>query len=49
MTIESETFSECVKKVCSQFKLSQENLAYTFGVSFTKVNHGENGDGNGKS
>jgi len=38
MTIESETFSERVKKVRSQLNLSQEDLAHAIGVSFATVN-----------
>ena len=37
MTIESETFSERVKKVRSQLNLSQEDLAHAIGVSFATV------------
>ena len=43
MTIESETFSERVKKVRSQLNLSQEDLAHAIGVSFATVNRWENG------
>ena len=43
MTIESETFSEHVKKLRSQLNLSQEDLAHAIGVSFATVNRGENG------
>ena len=42
MTIESETFSERVKKVRSQLNLSQEDLAHAIGVSFATVNRWEN-------
>ena len=43
MPIESETFSERVKKVRSQLNLSQEDLAHAIGVSFGTVNRWENG------
>jgi DNA-binding transcriptional regulator YiaG len=43
MTIESESFSERVKKVRSQLNLSQEDLAHAIGVSFATVNRWENG------
>ena len=43
MTIESEPFSERVKKVRIQLNLSQEDLAHAIGVSFATVNRWENG------
>jgi DNA-binding transcriptional regulator YiaG len=43
MTIESEKFSERVKRVRSQLNLSQEDLAHDIGVSFATVNRWENG------
>lgn len=43
MTIESESFSERVKKVRSKLNLSQEDLAHAIGVSFATVNRWENG------
>ncbi|MDY6906449.1 MAG: helix-turn-helix transcriptional regulator [Thermodesulfobacteriota bacterium] len=43
MTIESEPFSERVKKVRNQLNLSQEDLAHAIGVSFATVNRWENG------
>lgn len=43
MTIESETFSERVKKVRSQLYMSQEDIAHAIGVSFATVNRWENG------
>ncbi|VEN72536.1 putative transcriptional regulator, XRE family [Candidatus Desulfarcum epimagneticum] len=43
MTIESEEFSERVKRTRSQLKLSQEDLAHSIGVSFATVNRWENG------
>ena len=43
MTIESDNFSERVKKVRSQLNLSQEDLAHAIGVSFATVNRWENG------
>lgn len=42
MSIESETFSERVKKVRRQLNLSQEDLAHAIGVSFATVNRWEN-------
>jgi DNA-binding transcriptional regulator YiaG len=43
MTIESEKFSERVKKVRSRLNLSQEDLAHSMGGSFATVNCWENG------
>jgi DNA-binding transcriptional regulator YiaG len=46
MTIESESFSERVKKVRSKLNLSQEDLSHAIGVSFATVNRWENGKTN---
>lgn len=42
MTIESESFSERVKKVRSKLNLSQEDLSHAIGVSFATINRWEN-------
>ena len=43
MILESENFSERLKRVRSQLSLSQEDLAHSIGVSFATVNRWENG------
>lgn len=43
MAIDSEIFSERVKKVRRHLNLSQEDLAHAIGVSFATVNRWENG------
>ncbi len=40
------TFSEKIKKVRSQLKLSQEDFAHELGVSFATINRWENGNYN---
>ena len=43
MIIESEIFSERVKKIRRQLNLSQEDLAHPIGVSFATVYRWKNG------
>ena len=43
MPTESEIFSEHLKEVRRQLRLSQEDLAHAIGVSFATVNRWENG------
>lgn len=40
------SFSEKIKQVRSQLKLSQEDLAHELGVSFATINRWENGNYN---
>lgn len=40
------SFSEKIKKVRCQFKLSQEDLAHELDVSFATINRWENGNCN---
>jgi len=42
MTMESDKFSNRVRKVRNQLNLSQEDLAHAIGVSFATVNRWEN-------
>jgi len=42
MTMESDKFSNRVRKVRNQLNLSQEDLAQAIGVSFATVNRWEN-------
>lgn len=43
MTGKSEELSKKIKAIRQHLKLSQEDLAQKLGVSFTSVNHWENG------